>query len=80
VGGKRDALGARVTVAAGSMVQIMDNCPTRCYLSQGDPRLYFGLGQAKKADRVEVRWPDGTKTVLADVPANRLLTIVQPNK
>ncbi len=29
------------------------------YLSQGDPRLHFGLGTAEKADSVEVRWPDG---------------------
>lgn len=80
LGGKRDALGARVGVHAGGMVQIMDHCPTRSYLSQGDPRLHFGLGAASKADRVEIRWPDGTQTVLADVPTNQILTIVQPSK
>ncbi|MCR4414286.1 MAG: CRTAC1 family protein, partial [Thermoguttaceae bacterium] len=79
-GGKRDAIGARVTVTAGPLVQFLDACPTRSYLSQGDPRLHFGLGTATKVDRVEVRWPDGTKTELKDVPANKVLTIVQPAK
>ncbi len=77
-GGKRDAVGARVTVTAGPLVQFLDACPTRCYLSQGDPRLHFGLGTATKVDRVEVRWPDGSKSEVKDVPANKVLTIVQP--
>ena len=76
-GGKSAALGARVTVTAGPLVQIMDNCPWRSYLSQCDGRLHFGLGKAERVDRVEIRWLDGTKTVLKDVPTNQLLTVVQ---
>ena len=79
-GGKVDALGARVTVTAGPLVQIMDNCPTRGYLSQFDPRLHFGLGKAARADRVEVRWPDGSNTEIKDVPAGQVLKIVQQGK
>jgi len=37
--------------------QIEDLMPTRGYLSQGDPRLHFGLGKAPYADQVEIRWP-----------------------
>jgi hypothetical protein len=76
--GKTDAIGARVTVTVGNLVQVEDVIPERGYLSQGDPRPHFGLGTAAKADRVEVRWPDGTTTVLADVPANGFLKVVQP--
>ncbi len=79
-GGKSDALGARVTVTAGGLTQIRDLIPVRGYLSQSDPRLHFGLGQAKKADRVEIRWPDGRTTQLKDVPANQFLKVVQPAK
>jgi hypothetical protein len=78
--GKSDAIGARVTVTAGGQTQIRDLIPVRGYLSQSDPRPHFGLGRAGKADRVEVRWPDGRTTQLSDVPANQILTVVAPAK
>ena len=78
--GKSDAIGARVTVTVGSRIQLHDLIPVRGYLSQSDPRLHFGLGQATKAERVEIRWPDGRTTQLQDVPANQILTAVQPAK
>ena len=78
--GKSDALGARVTVTAGGLRQIQDLIPVRGYLSQGDPRLHFGLGRNSKADRVEIRWPDGRVTRLNDVPARQFLRVVQPAK
>lgn len=71
------AIGARVTVRTGDMVQIQDLVPVTGYLSQSDPRPHFGLGPAAKADAVEVRWPDGKTTVLKDVAADRFLTIAQ---
>ncbi|MGQ9574675.1 MAG: CRTAC1 family protein [Thermoguttaceae bacterium] len=77
---RSDALGARVSVTAGSLTQIRDLIPVRGYLSQADPRLHFGLGSAAKADRVEIRWPNGQTTLLKDVPANQFLTVVQPAK
>jgi len=79
-GGEIHACGARVTVKTGSLVQIQDAIPVRGYLSQGDPRCHFGLGQAVKADRVEIRWPDGTTTVLTDVQSNQVLTVIQSTK
>ncbi len=79
-GGKRDAVGARVRVEAGSLVQVRDLVPVTGYLSQSDPRAHFGLGQAAKADLVEIRWPDGSQTTLADVPVNQFLTVVQDGK
>jgi hypothetical protein len=78
-GGKRDAIGARVTVTAGPLVQIDDLIPQRGYLSQGDPRLHFGLGKATKADRVQIRWPDGTTTTLVDVPADQFKSVIKPS-
>ncbi len=78
--GKSDAVGARVSVTAGGQRQIRDLIPVRGYLSQSDPRPHFGLGGADKADRVEIRWPDGRTTQLHDVPANQILTVVEPAK
>ena len=42
----RDAVGARVTVAAGGRRQVAQRFGGGSYQSAGDPRLHFGLGSA----------------------------------
>jgi hypothetical protein len=76
--GTRLAIGARVTVTAGSLRQIEDVNPVRGYLSQGDPRLHFGLGDAGYAESVEIRWPDGAVQKLEKVKAGQYLKLVHP--
>jgi hypothetical protein len=78
--GQRDAIGARVTVTTGALKQIEDLMPTRGYLSQGDPRLHFGLGKAAYADQVEIRWPDGVVEKYEKVKANQFLRLVHEAK
>lgn len=75
----RSTVGARVTVEAGGATWQRELASSRGYLSQSEAVLTFGLGQATKADRVTVRWPgkDGGTTVLTDLPAGRVHTIVQ---
>lgn len=75
--GTRTAIGARVTVTAGGMRLIDDVNPVRGYLSQGDPRLHFGLAGAQQAD-VEVRWPDGKEEKFSGVKANQILKLEHP--
>jgi hypothetical protein len=70
----RTAIGARVTVKGGGLTQIDDVNPVRGYLSQGDPRLHFGLGRAREAE-VEIRWPDGVVERLGTVKANQVLKL-----
>jgi hypothetical protein len=78
--GTRDAIGARVTVTTGKLKQIEDLIPSRGYMSQGDPRLHFGLGQAAYADLVEIRWPDGAVDRYEKVKANQFLKLVHEAK
>ncbi|MGC9972547.1 MAG: CRTAC1 family protein [Bryobacteraceae bacterium] len=78
--GTRDAIGARVTVTTGKLKQIEDLIPSRGYMSQGDPRLHFGLGQAAYADLVEIRWPDGAVERYEKVKANQFLKLVHEAK
>ena len=75
-GGKTDAIGARITVKTGGLVQVEDLIPVKGYLSQSDPRAHFGLGAAEAAD-VEIRWPNGQITRLDGVAANQFRTVVQ---
>ncbi|HEY3442654.1 MAG TPA: CRTAC1 family protein [Paludibaculum sp.] len=75
--GSRTAIGARVTVTTGSLKQIDDVNPVRGYLSQGDPRLHFGLAGAATAT-VEIRWPDGKTERHENVKANQILKYEHP--
>jgi hypothetical protein len=45
------------------------------YLSQNDLRAHFGLGTATGSERMEIRWPSGATEVVADLPANHVITI-----
>jgi len=76
--GNRDGLGAKVTVSAGGLVQFDEKKSGTSYLSQGDPRLHFGLGQAGKVDEVTIRWPSGIIQKLKDVKVNQILKVVEP--
>lgn len=76
--GKSDAVGARVSVTANGMTQILHAALPQGYLSQSDPRPHFGLGNATCAQRVEIRWRNGKTTVLNDVPADQFIKVVQP--
>ena len=74
----RSAIGARVTVAAAGRTPQVDEVHSGAsYLSQNDLRLHFGLGPAARADSITVRWPSGSKTVLKDVAADRVVTITE---
>jgi len=75
----RNGLGATVQISAGGRMFTKYNDGKSGYLSQSVIPLYFGLGDARSADRVEVRWPSGRKSVLpGPVKINRTLTITEP--
>ncbi len=71
------AIGARVTVKAGKLVQIGEVRGGGSYISQNDPRLHFGLGAESRMDEVEIKWPSGAKEALQSVPADFIYTIVE---
>jgi hypothetical protein len=71
------AIGSRVTVKAGRLVQFNEVRAGGSYLSQNDPRLHFGLGTEARMDEIEIKWPSGKVEVLRDVPADFIYTIVE---
>ena len=77
---KAIALCARVTVTAGGRTLREDVLSSNGYLSRSDPRAHFGLGDAKKVDRVEIRWPNGSVTKRENVKVNQILDVVQETK
>ena len=50
------------------------------YYSASDLRIHFGLGEAKKVDVVELRWPSGAVDTLKDLDVNRLYVIEEGGK
>jgi hypothetical protein len=71
----RDGIGAQVEVVAGGFHRTQERFAGSGYLSQDDPRLHFGLGTVAKVDRITITWPSGTKQVLENVAADRILTV-----
>jgi enediyne biosynthesis protein E4 len=83
----KTGIGARIKVVAqtGSLLlnakpgtpltQIEDVKSCNGYYSASDLRIHFGLGDAKKADLVEIRWPSGTVDALKDLDVNRLYVV-----
>lgn len=71
----RAGLGATVTVTAAGRKQTRVVLSQSSYYSHDDLRLHFGLGEASRADIIEVRWPSGQVDVLRDVAGRQVLRI-----
>ncbi len=71
-----DALGSSVSVEAGAAsrtAQVGESEGSR--YSWGHSRLYFGLGDRRRVDRLTVEWSDGERSILDNVKADRLLVL-----
>jgi hypothetical protein len=73
----RSAIGATVTLAAGSLHQTSAVLSQSSFLSQNDRRLHFGLGPATHFDRVTVHWPSGLVEEFPGGAANQFLRLVE---
>ena len=71
----RSGLGARIRVVAGGAEQIDEVRSGASYISQNDLRVHFGLGQATKADLVEIKWPSGRIDTLENVEADQVIYV-----
>ncbi len=65
------ALNARVRITAGDLIQTDEVRSSGSYLSQNDLRLHFGLAAHRRADKVEIFWPSGTRETLTGLDADR---------
>jgi hypothetical protein len=74
----RDAIGARIKLVTGGNAQYNDVVFAAGYASSSAGPVHFGLGQAKSADLVEIRWPSGIVQELKNVSADRLVKVKEP--
>jgi hypothetical protein len=73
----RSGIGTRLTLTAGGQRQLREVQSGSSFLAQNDLRAHFGLGRAERAERLEIRWPDGSSEVVENLPANHLVTVRQ---
>ena len=76
----RDAIGSRVALTAGGRRQIREVDGGNGYSSQSWRTLHFGLGSSRRVDKIEISWPGGTRQVIEDIDANRLMTVEEPRE
>jgi len=69
------AIGARVSARVGDRLVTGDLIGGGSYLSSSPPGLILGLGEASRADLLEVQWPWGGLETWRDLDANRPLQL-----
>lgn len=58
--GNRDAIGAKLTLTVGDRVRVEEVRGGSSYCSRNDLRVHFGASGLSAAEKLAVRWPDGT--------------------
>ena len=75
--GKRDAIGAQVTVVTEETKFVGLVLPAYSYLSSSDFKAHFGLGEIEKIEAIEVVWPDGGQERFRIPGVDRVATVRQ---
>jgi enediyne biosynthesis protein E4 len=75
----RDAIGAEVRIQTPSGVQVRQVYTERGVVASEPALVHFGLGADTVVNRVTIHWPNGQVQVLEDLPADRLVTVRQPD-
>jgi hypothetical protein len=76
-GANTDGIGARVEITQNNSTQVLEQMPTRGFLSSVDTRLHFGLGSSNAIDSLRIIWPDRRFQTLTNLEGDRILTLSQ---
>jgi hypothetical protein len=76
--GNRDGIGARIRVVLGALTMTREVNGGFGYGSQDSLPVEFGLGPHAKADKIEVRWPNGKIMTLTGISANQIIIVREP--
>ncbi|MFP6663460.1 MAG: CRTAC1 family protein, partial [Deltaproteobacteria bacterium] len=69
-GANREGIGARVRVSTGGTTQMRELRNGSGFVSASAVEAHFGLGAAEIVDTLEIIWPNGTTTVVEDIPVD----------
>jgi len=74
----RFGIGSRVTLHCGTSTWTQELAGGTSYCCSHEPVLVFGLGDLTGPCQLEIRWPDGQTSSMADVAADQSMTIREP--
>ena len=72
-------IGSKLVCEAGGKRISRELYPVINFLSQSPAFVNFGLGAARKVDRLTIEWPSGKKQVFTNLPINSHLLIRESN-
>ena len=76
----RMGIGARIRITTDDGRMLYNEATTSTgYAASSDPRVHFGLGNSRVMKEIEIRWPSGTRQLLHDAPADRILEVIEPS-
>ena len=75
----RDGIGTELILKCGEQIQTRWHLGGGSYLSVGDPRIHFGLGDCSKLESLEIKWPSGSNQILTSIKVDQVLRIVENN-
>lgn len=73
----RDAIGAWVTAESSNGLTSQLVSAGSGYLCQRTKRVHLGLGDARSADKVTIRWPSGSVEILTNLGAGKRYQVVE---
>ena len=62
-----DVYGGTVTLETDTLTITRALAAPQHFLSQGDPRIHFGLGRSKRVKRLTIEWRDGSSSAYDDL-------------
>ena len=71
------AVGARLTLTFDGEERVGFVNGGNGFASQSTARVHFGLGEARRVERLEVAWPAGETQVFTDIEAGRIYRVVE---
>jgi hypothetical protein len=71
----RLGIGARLVAVVKDRQIVREMFPINTYRSQMPNRVHFGLGDAERVERLEIRWPSGKTQVLTDLKTDAHIVI-----
>jgi hypothetical protein len=75
----RMGIGAQIRITTDDGRKLYNEVTTSTgYAASSDPRVHFGLGDSRVIHEIEIRWPSGTRQLLNDVTADRVMVVTEP--
>jgi hypothetical protein len=71
----RLGVGARLKAVVKGQQLVREMFPVNSYRSQMPNLIHFGLGDAERVERLEIRWPSGKTQLLTDLAADAHIVV-----